>query len=121
MTLVDIPIEFNSEGPQLSVEMQDEIEDRILKLAEGHTDITGAAVSVSQPAETEVPFIVQARVIVYRRPKDVVSTKKDETVHGALKGAMDAVERQVREHRRKLSETWKRKDLPGTEGSDTEL
>jgi ribosome-associated translation inhibitor RaiA len=115
MALVDIPIEFNSEGPQISVELQDEIENRILKLAEGHTDITGAAVAVTQPAESEIPFIVQARIIVYRRPKDVVSIKKDETVHGALKGAMEAVEKQVREHRRKLSETWKRKDNPGSE------
>jgi ribosomal subunit interface protein len=116
MALVDIPIEFNSEGPQLSVEIQDEVEDRILKLAKDHTDITGAAVTVSQPAETEIPFIVQARIVVYRRPKDVVSTKKEDTVHGALKGAMDAVERQVREHRRKLSETWKRKDFSDQEG-----
>ncbi len=115
MALVDIPIEFKSEGPQLSTEIQDEIENRIIKLAEDHTDITGAAVSITQPAESEIPFIVQARIIVYRRPKDVVATKKDESVQGALKGALEAVERQVREHRRKLSETWKRKDFPDPE------
>lgn len=118
MTLVDIPIEFTTDGPELSVEIQDEIENRIFKLAKNHTDITGAAVAVSQPVEADIPFLIQARIIVYRRPKDVVANKEDETVYGALKGAMDAIERQVREHRRKLSETWKRKDFPGAEGQD---
>jgi ribosomal subunit interface protein len=113
MTMAGIPIEFNTEGPQLSVEIQDEIEKRIYKLAENHTDITSASVSLSQPAEADIAFVVQARIIVYRRPKDVVAVKEDETVQGALKAAMDAVERQVREHRQKLSETWKRKDIPG--------
>jgi hypothetical protein len=37
----------------------------------------------------------------------VAAVEKDETIEGALSGALDAVERQVRERRTKLAEHWK--------------
>jgi hypothetical protein len=41
------------------------------------------------------------------RPDNLASVEKAETDEGALKGALTAVERQVRESREKLRETWK--------------
>ncbi|MFN2283648.1 MAG: hypothetical protein ACK2UQ_04450 [Anaerolineae bacterium] len=40
-------------------------------------------------------------------PDSVVAVEKQETEIGALKGALSAVERQVRDYREKLAERWK--------------
>jgi ribosome-associated translation inhibitor RaiA len=113
----DFPIEYHTEIPLLSVELQEEIETRLIKLAEGRSDMTGAAVAVTQPAQRDNPYIYQARILVYRRPDDVVAVEKSDTLQNAVKGALNAVERKVREERKKLGEHWKRADLPGNPGA----
>jgi hypothetical protein len=45
--------------------------------------------------------------VVYVRPDNVAAVEKGGKAEEALKGALDAVERQVREYRNKLSEPWK--------------
>lgn len=112
--MLDFTIEFESEVPNFDETYKQEAEESLLDLAEGHTDITGAAVSVTQPAKEEDPFIYEARVVVYARPKNIAATKQDETLEGALKSALSAVERQVRKKRQKLGEPWKRPDIPGS-------
>jgi hypothetical protein len=59
----DFPIEYHTEIPLLSVELQEEIETRLIKLAEGRSDMTGAAVAVTQPAQRDNPYIYQARIL----------------------------------------------------------
>jgi hypothetical protein len=114
MALLDFTIEFDTEVPHFDEALKREAENRLIALAEDHTDLTGAAVAVTQPAREAVPFIYQARVVVYTRPDNIAAIKKDDTLEGALKAALSAVERQVREKRKKLGEPWKRPDLPGT-------
>jgi ribosome-associated translation inhibitor RaiA len=46
-------------------------------------------------------------VEAYVRPENVVAIEKDDTARGALQGALDAVERQIRELRERRRETWK--------------
>ena len=46
-------------------------------------------------------------MIVYIQPDNPASVEKAETAEGALKGALSATERQAREYRDKLRETWK--------------
>jgi hypothetical protein len=41
------------------------------------------------------------------RPEDVVAVEKGKAAEVALKGALDAVERQVRQRRDKLRQPWK--------------
>ena len=112
--MLDFPIEFESDVPHFDERMKQEVENRLQDLAGDHQDLTGAAVAIRQPAREVEPFIYEARVVVYMRPDNIVSVKKDDTLEGALKGAMNAIERQVREKRKKLGEPWKRPDLPGT-------
>jgi ribosome-associated translation inhibitor RaiA len=114
--MLDFPIEYNKDVPVLPEKIQNEVERRLLDLAGDHTDMTGASIAVTQPAERDIPFIYQARILVYMRPNDVVAVEKADTIEGALKGALSAVERQVREKRKKFKETWKRKDFSGTPG-----
>jgi len=83
-------------------ELWSEADRRLRALIDGHTDITGASVAVRELTGDETPHLYQVRVSVYMRPEDVVVIEKQETVVGALKGALDTVERQVRETRAKL-------------------
>ena len=48
-----------------------------------------------------------ARVVVYIRPENIAGVAQDETAEKALRGALQAVERQVRERRDKLREPYK--------------
>jgi ribosome-associated translation inhibitor RaiA len=120
MASPEFPIEYHTDVPLLSVELQDEIETRLLTLAGDRTDLKGAAIAVTEPAqsnERSAPHIYQARILVEMRPDNVVAVQKADSLEGALKGALNAVERQVREKRKKLKETWKRADQPGTPGA----
>lgn len=99
--------EFYSEIDPLDPTLEPEAEVFIRDLQEGHTDIVGASVAIDEVTGSETPHRYEARVEVYMRPENVVATEKDETAQGALQGALDAVERQIREHRERRRETWK--------------
>jgi hypothetical protein len=108
---LDFTFEFHTGIPDLrdafESELRAEAERQLLALAEGHTDLVGASVVLEQPAQAESAYLYQARVVVYGRPDQIAAVEKDETLEGALRGALDAVERQVRERREKLAERWK--------------
>jgi ribosome-associated translation inhibitor RaiA len=108
---LDFTFEFHTELPNLREVLENELraeaEHRLLALAEGHTDLIGASVVLEQPTRAETSYIYQARVVVYGRPDHLAAVEKDNTLESALRGAIDAVERQVRERREKLAERWK--------------
>lgn len=107
MEAKDFAFEFYSEVPGLSDDLKGETEERLRKLAQGHSDLVGADVALEPLAQRELPYLYRARVVVYIRPANLAATEQADTVEGALKGALAAVERQVREHREKLRERWK--------------
>jgi hypothetical protein len=111
MEELDFTLEFHAEIPDLTADQERELfiqaEDRLKALAEGHSDLIGGSVVLEQPARAESSYIYRARVIAYCRPDRIVAVEKDNTLQGALRGALHAVERQVRERREKLSERWK--------------
>ncbi|HEX6385915.1 MAG TPA: hypothetical protein VF177_14690, partial [Anaerolineae bacterium] len=76
--------------------------------AEGHNDLTGAAINMRQPAKGETSFLHEATVVVYCRPQNIAATEKKDNPTAALKGALSAVERQVREKRTRLKKHWQR-------------
>jgi len=112
MTLLDFTIEFQTATPELTEDLRVEAEDRLRDLAIDHNDLTGAAIAVTEPSQGD-SYIYKARVVVYKRPKNLASIEKDDTVEGALKSALAAMERQVRDEREKRDRPWKRPDLPG--------
>jgi ribosome-associated translation inhibitor RaiA len=105
-------IEFNAEGlgQDMETALFDEADGRLRELARGHNDLTGAAINIRVPAHEETPPLYQVTVVVYARPKQVAATEKRDTPTGALKGALSAVERQIREKRAKLGRRWERPD-----------
>ena len=103
MENTEFPIDFHSdlEGPNSAY--YGEVEHRIRALARGHTDVTGAAVSLEKPVQgRETSPLFEASVVVYLRPANVAAVEKADGPLTALQGALDAVERQVREQRDKL-------------------
>jgi ribosome-associated translation inhibitor RaiA len=127
----EFDLEFYNELENLGVledKLKNEAETRLRKLSKGHTDITGAAVSLeSLDKGSETNYVVRARVVVYVRPENIVAVEKGENPQSALKDALSAVERQIREKRDKMRETWKRPSMTSTEtqlpdtGLDDEL
>jgi ribosome-associated translation inhibitor RaiA len=103
----DLEFEFHSEVPDPHGELRAEVERRLRGLAAGHEDLIGASVVVEQPVEAETPYLYRARVVAYVRPEDVVAVEKAALPMTALRGALDAVERQVRDLRDMLRERWK--------------
>jgi hypothetical protein len=55
-------------------------------------------------------------VVVYIRPENIAAVEKAESVEAALKGALAAIERQVREHRERLGATWQQPDKVTDQG-----
>lgn len=98
----DFPIEYYNEANDDN-SLYTTVEDRLRKLAKGHHDITGASIQMTQLAEGRAtPYAFEATAIVYARPTQIVATERSDSLEGAVKGALDAVERQVREKREKL-------------------
>ena len=89
--------------------MEAETENRLRDLAEGHRDMIGASVSVEKPAKGETGHLFEASIVAYVKTKrKVVAVRKADNVSSALKQALDAIERQVREYREKMRKPWQR-------------
>ncbi len=114
MARLDFHIEFNVEIETVEEALLDETARRLRDLAGGHDDLTGASVALEELGGVETPYVYQARVVVYIRPDNVVAVEKDDALETALKGALDAVERQVRELRQKRGQSWQQP--PGAPG-----
>lgn len=105
MAQMDLPIEFKTDHTDADLNLYVQIEDRLNELAKGHSDITGAAATIEKPAEgRSTSYAYTASIVVYTRPKNIAATEQHEDPKMALKGALDAVERQVRKKREKLND-----------------
>jgi ribosome-associated translation inhibitor RaiA len=103
----EFEFEFLSEIEQRDEELRAEAEIRLRDLAEGHTDLVGASVALEELSGETTPHAYQARVVVYKRPENIVAVEKQESAIAAIRRALDAVERQVREERERRAEPWK--------------
>jgi ribosome-associated translation inhibitor RaiA len=132
MEELDFTLELNSEDLNKTAEydLYTQAEERLRELAANHKDMTGAAINVRRPASGETAFLHEVTVVIYSRPEHIAATEKDSSPAMALKGALDAAERQIRKRREKLKERWKQPgNLPIeqeivetqlSEGEDTE-
>lgn len=107
MTMLDFQFEFTSDIADPDDALRAEANDSLLALTEGHDDLIGASVTVEELTGETTPHRYEATVIVFKRPDNVAAKEKAGTAEAALKGALRAAERQVRELRERLRETWK--------------
>ena len=105
--MIEFDFEFYAKVPDPEDALRWEANRRLAALTEGHDDITGASVTIEELTGETTPNRYEASVVVYIRPDNLAAVEKAETAEGALKGALTAIERQVRELREKLRETWK--------------
>jgi ribosome-associated translation inhibitor RaiA len=82
-------------------------ETELRKLAEGHSDMVGARVSIEELSSDTTPNTYRANITIWIRPEDINAEEKAEYPLEALKGALKAAERQVREKRDRLRGRWK--------------
>ena len=98
------PIEFNNEIDDVKKsenEFYTQAVDRLSKLSEGHNDISGAAVNFKQPAQgRQTSYVYEVTIVVYMGSNHVAATEIGEQFQSTLDGALDAVEKQVREGRK---------------------
>jgi ribosome-associated translation inhibitor RaiA len=106
MYRTEFGFEFYSDIPDLDETLRAEAENRLWALTRGHDDLVGASVTLDELTGETTPHRYEATVVVFKRPDNVVATEKAGTVQAALKGALAAAERQIRELRDKLRETW---------------
>jgi ribosome-associated translation inhibitor RaiA len=90
--------EFHTNVPGADLLRRD-VESQLRELAAGHTDLTGASVALEPPLQAETSYLYEARVVAYMRPANLVGVEQHEMATAALRGAVQAVERQVREER----------------------
>lgn len=101
---LDFTLELNSDdlAKEVEYDLFTTAETTLKKLADGHSDMIGAAINVRQPA----PGSYEVTVVVYSRPDHVAATEKEADPYRALDQALMAVERQIRERREKLKKRW---------------
>jgi len=115
MSRLDFHLEFYSEEKTLNDVLRDEAETRLRALATDRNDMIGASVAVKELSRDETPHFYQARVVAYIRPENIVAVEKADALDAALKGALEAVERQVHQRREKFQAQWQQTE----EGTDT--
>ncbi len=103
----DFDFEFHSTVPGAENGLKTEAENKLRNLAKGNQDLIGAAVAIEPMAIKTTPYVYRARVVVFIRPDNIAAEQKADTPQAALKGALAAVIRQVREQRKKLRTRWK--------------
>ena len=100
----DFYIDYNIEVSDVGDEFKRETEQRLNELAATHSDIVGAAVALEKVADTQTYDVFRVRIVLYKRPQDVVVTKQDADPMVTLRDALDTLEEQVREARDKLAQ-----------------
>jgi len=100
----DFYIDYNIEVSEVSDEFRRETEQRLMELASSHSDMIGAAVALEKTVNTQTYDLYRVRIVIYKRPQEIVVTKEDEDPMVTLKDALDAIEAQVRASREKLAQ-----------------
>lgn len=100
----DFYIDYNIEVTDVGDEFQQGTERRLRDLASAHSDMVGAALALEKVADTQNYDIYRVRIVIYKRPQDVVVTKQDADPMMTLRDALDTLEDQIRTSREKLGQ-----------------
>jgi len=110
----DFYVDFNIDVPDVGEAFVQEAEGRLRDLAEGHTDIVGAAVALDMPVKAETAYLHEVRIVLYKRPQYLNVTEQHADPMAALRRALDALEGQVLKSREKMRE----RGMPDSEQTD---
>ena len=100
----DFYIDYNIEVSDVGHEFKRETEQRLRELASSHSDMVGAAVALEKTVDTESYDLYSVRIVVYKRPQDIVVTKQEADPMVTLREVLHTLEEQVRTSREKLAQ-----------------
>ena len=98
----DFYIDYNIEVSDAGDDFNRETDQRLRELASTYPDMTGAAVALEKVADTQTYDVYRVRIVLYKRPQDIVVTKQDADPMLALREALHTLEEQIRASREKL-------------------
>lgn len=104
MEATGFSVEYHTETYELTNGLKGKVEQRLEKLARRHHDITGASLAVQTVSGANRRPEYKVRLVLYHKPDNIAAIRKADTVANALLEALDAVERQVRQHRERQRE-----------------
>ena len=104
MEATGFTIEYHTESIEFTNGLKAKLEKRLDKLVGRHRDITGASLAVHTVSGDNRHHEFKVRLVLYHRPDNIAAVCKADTVSNAVLEALDAVERQVREHRERQRE-----------------
>ena len=100
----DFYIDYNIEVSDVSDAFKRETEQQLRELASSHSDMVGAAIALEKTVDTQSYDLYRVRIVVYKRPQDIVVNNEDSDPMVSLRGALDILEKQVRASREKLAQ-----------------
>lgn len=105
---MSINLELHLDHLQIASDVQEKISARLDKMEEGHTDITGAFLSIKQMSGKPTVNIYEATLVLYHKPDNISGSEKSENIPDAVAGALSGVERQLRKARNAIRDRRKR-------------
>ena len=100
----DFYVDYNIEVSDVGAGFKRETEQRLGELAANHSDIVGAAVALEKTVDTQTYDVFRVRIVLYKRPQDIVVNKEEADPMVALREALHTIEEQVRESRERLAQ-----------------
>lgn len=100
----DFYVEYNIEVSDVGDEFKRETEQRLGELAASHSDMVGAAVALEKVADTQTYDVYRVRILLYKRPQDIVVTDEGPDPMVTLREALQTLEEQVHSSREKLAQ-----------------
>lgn len=102
-------IEFHLDNLKISKHLEDKVRDRYTEWKRGHHDITNAYVSLKQLSGKKSVHEYEAKIVLYHRPENIVAGHRSPLIPEAVAGAMQTIERQLRETRAAYRDKRRRK------------
>ena len=97
-------IEYAVEDATLTERMKAKVQRRMRKLVNGYKDIFGVAVALRNVTGTKRNPDYKCRMIIYAKPVNIVAVQNASMESVAMLGALDSVERQIRDRRERMRE-----------------
>lgn len=92
-------IEFHLDNLKISKHLEQKVHDHYEEWKLGHHDIKSAYVSLRQLSGKPSVHEYEAKIVLYHSPDNIVATDRSSAIPEAIGGAIQAIERQLRESR----------------------
>ncbi len=104
-------IEFHLDNLKISKQLEQKVRGHYQDWKRGHHDITNAFISLRQLSGKKSVHEYEAKIVLYHSPDNIVAGHRSGGTPEALAGAVQAIERQLRETRSAFRDKRRRRQL----------